>query len=120
MVLLVATLCVGTAFAQFGGLMTRRITATLRCATSSCFASPPTAEDLHPVLTTGTSRQVAQPARHAGRYRAQFSNWRNVTATNTYGNTSGWLGGVNTDLNVINGYQGDDWSLQPDSFGGYA
>src|SRR5271154_953212 len=29
------------------------------------------------------------------RYRAQFSNWRNVTATNTYGNTSGWLGGVN-------------------------
>src|SRR5216684_4153303 len=38
------------------------------------------------------------------RYRAQFSNWRNVTATNTYGNTSGWLGGVNTDLNVINGY----------------
>src|SRR5438128_5428366 len=27
------------------------------------------------------------------RYRAQLSNWRNVTAANTYGNTSGWLGG---------------------------
>jgi len=38
------------------------------------------------------------------RYRAQFSNWRNVTATNTYGNTSGWLSGVNADLNTINGY----------------
>jgi hypothetical protein len=38
------------------------------------------------------------------RYRAQFSNWRNVTATNTYGNTSGWLGGVNLDLNTIDGY----------------
>ena len=38
------------------------------------------------------------------RYRALFSNWRNVTATNTYGNTSGWLGGVNADLNVLNGY----------------
>jgi len=38
------------------------------------------------------------------RYRAQFSNWRNVSATNTYGNTSGWLGGVNADLNTINGY----------------
>ena len=40
------------------------------------------------------------------RYRALFSNWRNVTATNTYGNTSGWLGGVNADLNVLNGYLG--------------
>jgi len=38
------------------------------------------------------------------RYRAQFSNWRNVTAANTYGNTSGWLSGVNTDLNTVNGY----------------
>ena len=38
------------------------------------------------------------------RYRAQFSNWRNVSATNTYGNTSGWLGGVNADLNTVNGY----------------
>ena len=37
------------------------------------------------------------------RYRAQFSNWRNVTATNTYGNTSGWLGGVNADLHTVNG-----------------
>jgi len=38
------------------------------------------------------------------RYRALFSNWRNVTASNTYGNTSDWLGGVNADLNTLNGY----------------
>jgi hypothetical protein len=38
------------------------------------------------------------------RYKAQFSNWQNVTASNTYGNTSGWLGGVNADLNTVNGY----------------
>ena len=38
------------------------------------------------------------------RYRAQFSNWRNVTANNTYGNTSGWLAGANADLNTVNGY----------------
>ncbi len=38
------------------------------------------------------------------RYRAQFSNWRNVTATDTYGNTGGWLGGVNADIDPTNGY----------------
>lgn len=38
------------------------------------------------------------------RYRAQFSNWRDVSASDSYGNTSGWLGGVNTDLNTLNGY----------------
>ena len=38
------------------------------------------------------------------RYRAQFSNWRNVTATDVYGNTGGWVGGVNFDLNTVNGY----------------
>ena len=38
------------------------------------------------------------------RYRAQFSHWRNVVATNTYGNTSGWVGGANADLHTVNGY----------------
>lgn len=38
------------------------------------------------------------------RYRAQFSTWRNVNATDTYGNTAGWLTGVNADLNTMNGY----------------
>ena len=39
------------------------------------------------------------------RYRAQFSNWRNVTALNTYGNTSGWVQGANSGQDVPSGYQ---------------
>ena len=30
------------------------------------------------------------------RYRAGFSQWRNGTALNTFGNTSGWITGVNS------------------------
>jgi len=29
------------------------------------------------------------------RYRAQFSNWRSTFAPNTYGNTAGWVNGIN-------------------------
>jgi len=39
------------------------------------------------------------------RYRAQFSNWRNVTALNTYGNNAGWINGANSGQSVIEGYQ---------------
>jgi hypothetical protein len=39
------------------------------------------------------------------RYRAQFSNWRNVTALNTYGNTTGWINGANSGQSVLPGYQ---------------
>jgi hypothetical protein len=38
------------------------------------------------------------------RYRATFSQWRNATALNTYGNTNGWIAGINTG-NVNGGYQ---------------
>jgi hypothetical protein len=40
------------------------------------------------------------------RYRATFSQWRNVTAMNTYGNTGPWVNGINTGLlpNVNAGY----------------
>jgi hypothetical protein len=41
------------------------------------------------------------------RYRAQFSNWRNLTALNNYGNTGGWVSGANSGLlpSVLTGYQ---------------
>lgn len=32
------------------------------------------------------------------RYRATFSQWRNVTSLNTYGNTGPWVSGINTGL----------------------
>jgi hypothetical protein len=38
------------------------------------------------------------------RYRAQFSQWRNVTAQDTYGNTTPWVIDINTG-NVDSGYQ---------------
>ena len=108
-VLLVATLCVGTASAQFGsGIVydpTNYHNALLRyyqlqqhlAQLQKTYTQAVTAYN----LTLQMSRNLHNmPAR----YRAQFSNWRNVTATNTYGNTSGWLGGINADLNAANGY----------------
>src|SRR5436309_7722739 len=41
------------------------------------------------------------------RYRAQFSQWRNTVATDTYGNTGTWVSGINSgQLSAVNsGYQ---------------
>ena len=41
------------------------------------------------------------------RYRAQFSNWRNALAPNTYGNTETWIAGINSGQLpfVDSGYQ---------------
>jgi hypothetical protein len=41
------------------------------------------------------------------RYRALFSQWRNVTSPNTFGNTGSWVSGINSGLfpTVNTGYQ---------------
>jgi hypothetical protein len=39
------------------------------------------------------------------RYRARFSQWRNVTATDHYGNTAGWIAGANSGEAVRSGYE---------------
>jgi hypothetical protein len=41
------------------------------------------------------------------RYRALFSQWRNVTSPNTLGNTGSWVSGINSGLfpNINTGYQ---------------
>lgn len=46
------------------------------------------------------------------RYRAVFSQWRNGTALNTFGNTGGWITGVNTGT-VRDGYQLSTTQLAP-------
>ena len=106
---LVTVLCVGTASAQFGsGIVydpTNYSNAVLRyqqlqqhlLQLQRTYTQIVTAYNLALRMSRNLQNMPA-------RYRAQFSNWRNVTATNTYGNTSGWLGGVNADLNTINGY----------------
>ena len=40
------------------------------------------------------------------RYRAVFSQWRNVTSLNTFGNTGSWINGINSGLlpNINTGY----------------
>jgi hypothetical protein len=49
------------------------------------------------------------------RYRAVFSQWRNVTSLNTFGNTGSWISGVNSGLlpNINTGYQKSTTQLLP-------
>jgi len=108
--LLLTVLCVGGASAQFGGIVydpTNYQNALLRyyqlqqhlLQLQKTYTQVVTAYNLALQMSRNLHNMPA-------RYGAQFSNWRNVTATNTYGNTSGWLGGVNADLNTSNGYLG--------------
>src|SRR2546427_2334214 len=49
------------------------------------------------------------------RYRAVFSQWRNVTSLNTFGNTGSWINGINAGLlpNINTGYQKSTTQLLP-------
>src|SRR6266481_3785947 len=49
------------------------------------------------------------------RYRALFSQWRNVTSLNTFGNTGSWVRGINSGLlpNINTGYQKSTTQLLP-------
>src|ERR1700720_450432 len=49
------------------------------------------------------------------RYRAVFSQWRNVTSLNTFGNTGNWINGINSGLlpNISTGYQRSTTQLLP-------
>ena len=53
------------------------------------------------------------------RYRAVFSQWRNVTSLNTFGNTSSWISGINSGLlpNINTGYLQSTTQLVPYSAG---
>ena len=43
--------------------------------------------------------QMAQFVKNMpARYRALFSQWRNVTSLNTFGNTGSWINGINTGV----------------------
>jgi hypothetical protein len=50
-----------------------------------------------------------------GRYRAVFSQWRNVTSLNTFGNTGFWISGINSGLvpAINTGYQKSTTQLLP-------
>jgi len=108
-VFLVTVLCVGTASGQFGsGIVydpTNYHNAVLRYLQLQQHLAQLQKTYTQTVTAYNLALQMSRNLKNMpARYRAQFSNWRNVTATNTYGNTAGWLGGINTDLNTINGY----------------
>jgi hypothetical protein len=49
------------------------------------------------------------------RYRAVFSQWRNVASLNSFGNTGSWISGVNSGLlpSINTGYQKSTTQLRP-------
>jgi len=106
--LLFVGLAVGTASAQFGGVVydpTNYHNALLRyfqlqqhlLQLQQTYAKVLS----HYNLALQMARNIENmPAR----YRAMFSQWRNGSARNTYGNTAGWITGINTGA-VGSGYQ---------------
>jgi hypothetical protein len=108
-VALVGGLCVATATAQFGGIVydpTNYQNALLRYFQLQ----------QHLVQLQQTYALAIQMARNLqnmpARYRAQFSAWRNGSALDTYGNTAGWITGINTGA-VGEGYQQATTQVRP-------
>jgi hypothetical protein len=106
---LVGGLGVATASAQFGGIVydpTNYHNALLRYFQLQ----------QHLIQLQQTYALAMQMARNIqnmpARYRAQFSAWRNGAALDTYGNTAGWITGVNTGA-VGGGYQQATTQLRP-------
>jgi hypothetical protein len=64
--------------------------------------------------------QMAQFVKNMpARYRALFSQWRNVTSLDTFGNTGAWVSGINSGLlpSINTGYQRSTTPLLPYSPG---
>src|SRR5260370_11511756 len=119
-VLLILAICVGTASAQFGsGIVydpTNYHNALLRyyqlqqhlLQLQKSYAKITSQLE----LATQMARFVQNmPAR----YRAAFSQWRNVTSLNTFGNTVSWITGINSGLlpTINTGYQKSTTQLLP-------
>jgi hypothetical protein len=109
--LLVFGLCVGTASAQFGiGIVydpTNYSNALLRYFQLQQQLIQLRNSYAQLVSQYQLAVQMAKNLQNMpARYRAQFSQWRNVTALNSYGNTSGWINGANSGQaqTVLAGY----------------
>ena len=119
--LLLTVLCVGTASAQFGfgGIVydpTNYANAVLRYhqLLQQLIQLKQTYQQIlnQYNLALQMSRNLQNmPAR----YRAQFSQWRNLTALDNYGNTAAWVNGANSGQaqTVLAGYQQATTQLGP-------
>ena len=108
---LVLALSIGTASAQFGGVVydpTNYANAVLRYKQLIQQLAQLRQTYTQIVQQYNLAVQMARNIQNMpARYRAQFSQWRNVVAPNTYGNTGMWVNGMNTGLagTVNTGYQ---------------
>jgi hypothetical protein len=112
-------LCVGTASAQFGGIVydpTNYHNALLRYYQLQQQLIQLKNSYSQLVAQYNLAVQMAKNIQNMpARYRAQFSQWRNTLAQNTYGNTGTWVNGINsgqTDV-VSSGYQQATTQLLP-------
>jgi hypothetical protein len=117
-VLLVAGLSVGTASAQFGfgGIVydpTNYHNALLRYFQLQQHLAELQKSYAQLVSQYNLAMQMARNLKNMQtRYHAQFSQWRNGSALDAFGNTAGWITGVNTG-NVGGGYQLSTTELLP-------
>jgi hypothetical protein len=106
--LLVVGLSVGTASAQFGGVVydpTNYHNALLRYFQLQQHLVELQKSYAQLVSQYNLALEMARNIQNMQeRYGAPFSEWRNGSALNTFGNTGGWISGVNTG-NVGGGYQ---------------
>ena len=106
--LLVMGLAVGTASAQFGGVVydpTNYHNALLRYYQLQQHLVQLQQTYSKVLAHYNLAMQMARSIENMpARYRALFSQWRNGSALNTFGNTGGWITGVNTGT-VGGGYQ---------------
>lgn len=112
-VLLVATLSIGTASAQvgFGGIVydpTNYQNALLRYYQLQQHLLQLQRTYTQVVTTYNLALRMSHNLHNMpARYRAQFSQWRNVTALDHYGNTAEWIDGANSGQpqTVLTGYR---------------
>jgi hypothetical protein len=108
-VLLILAICVGTASAQFGsGIVydpTNYANAVLRY-NQLVRQLAQLRQTYQQVLNQyNLALRMSQNLQNMpARYRAQFSQWRNVTALDTFGNTGPWVAGINSGV-PNGGYQ---------------
>lgn len=109
---LVMALCVGTATAQFGvGIVydpTNYSNALLRYYQLQQHLLQLRASYAQLVAQYNFAVRMAKNIQNMpARYRAQFSQWRNTSASNTYGNTGTWVNAINSGQTgfVSTGYQ---------------
>src|SRR5579864_8694826 len=110
------TLVVGTASAQFGGVVydpTNYHNAVLRYIQLQQHLVQLKNSYTQLVAQYNLALQMARNIHNMPvRYHALFSQWRNVTAQDTYSNTTPWVNGANTG-NLLSGYQQATTQLQP-------